>query len=682
MRNRFVVIAFLPIVLTAAGAAGERLASDRHAEGSYGKQLPLVGKLGVGPSMDAAIEDNTLYVIGRGVLYVADVSDPASPRVAGRLAGLGHVRQICVAGRIAYVTAREDGMFLVDVKRPEEPALLSHYDTVELATGIAVSGDVAFVACRTAGVELVDVSDPTRPVHLSTVRTGEAQSVVARDGILYAGVWGTLELVMCDVSNPRRPSVIARAPLDGYGDGVDVRGKYCYVATGHHSRTSPRRQEGDPGHGRGHGLEIFDVSDPANPAFVSRIKMPRFYRLGMDMWEVIVAGRYAFVADTYNGVFVVDVSRPREPCFVGCRQLPRPAGRDDPSPVGGIAIGDDHVYAAGAWSGLHVIEAANLATRVQPELDRAPTIPPPERLAPDPRFRVYRPDGQVYAAGFAEETALVAAGAAGLHAVRLWPEIEKIAEYETEGFAMDVKLLGDRVYTAEGTGGLSIWKRNGAAMARIGRYAVPGQSVKQVIVPPPGKYALVHVGPAALHVVDVSDASNPTRVLKDSRLGLLYYFPMADGLLEGRYACCHWHVSGLYWYDLYGGPKPVYTGDNYPFRIGSRGGVAYRDHDALATYRGKYFILRRGETRSPDELPLFGVPGQAISGKPSIFDNTLYASDRYAGTVTAVDITKIDQPRLLGHLQLEEHPGLVVVCRGMPVIPAGYQGLLVWNLTR
>jgi len=660
----------------------ERLANGREAEGLYGKQLPLVGKLGLGPSMDAVVEGDTLYVIGRGVLYVADLSDPASPRVVGRLAGLGRVRQICVAAGIAYVTAREDGMFLVDVSRPQKPTLLCHYDTVELATGIAVSGDVAFVACRTAGVELVDVSDPTKPVHLSTVRTGEAQSVVARDGILYAGVWGTLELVICDVSNPRRPSVIAKAPLDGYGDGVDVRGRYCYVATGHHSRRRPRRQEGDPGYGCGHGLEIFDISDPANPVFVSRIKMPRFYRLGMDMWDVVVSGDYAFVADTYNGVFVVDVSRPREPRFVGSRQLPRPAGQGDPSPVGGIAIADDYVYAAGAWSDLHVIEAADLATRVQPEPDRTPTIPPPRQPEPDPRFRVYKPDGQVYAAGFAGETALVAAGAAGLHAVRLWPQIRKITEYQTEGFATDVKVLGDRVYVAEGTGGLSIWKRNGAGLARIGRYRVAGQSVRQVVVPPPGKYALVHVGPAALHIVDVSDAGNPTRALEDSRLGLLYYFPMADGLLEDRYACCHWHVSGLYWYDLYGGPKPVYTGDNYPFRIGSRNGVVYLDHSALVTYRGKYFILRRGETRPPEDVPLYGVPGRAISGKPSIFGSTLYASDRYSGTVTAVDITRIEKPRLLGHLQLDEHPGLVVAHRDVPVVPAGYQGLLVWNLTR
>jgi hypothetical protein len=222
--------------------------------------------------MDAAVVGSTLYVIGQGKLHVADISEPASPKVVGKLTHLGNTRQIVVKDGITCITAREDGLFIVDVRRPEKPGLLCHDDTIELATGIAVSGDVAFVACRHYGVELVDVSNPRKPAHLSTVRTGEAQSVVARDGILYAGVWGSRELIVCDVKNPRKPFIIARAPLDGYGDGVDVRGKHCYVATGHHSREMPRAREGDPGYGHGHGLEIFDISNPAKPVFVSRIK--------------------------------------------------------------------------------------------------------------------------------------------------------------------------------------------------------------------------------------------------------------------------------------------------------------------------------------------------------------------------------------------------------------------------
>jgi len=59
--------------------------------------------------------------------------------------------------------------------------------------------------------------------------------------------------------------------------------------------------------------------------------------------------------------------------------------------------------------------------------------------------------------------------------------------------------------------------------------------------------------------------------------------------------------------------------------------------------------------------------------------STLYLSNRVRGTIKVVDIARIESPRLLAELQLDEHPGPVVVHNGIPVIPAGYQGLLVWK---
>ena len=656
----------------------EDAALAARSDSTFGTELPFLNELGVGPCMDAEVVGRTLYVIGRGKLYVADVSDAASPKVVGSLGGLGHVRQLCVKHGVAYVTAREDGLFLVDIGTPDRPRLLSHYDTVELATGIAVSGDVAMVACRTAGVELVDVSDPARPRHLSTIRTGEAQSIDARDGILYAGVWASRELVVCDVSNPRKPAVIARAELDGYGDGVDVRGDYCYVATGHHSRRNPRKKLGDPGYGNGHGLEIFDVSDPARPRLIGGVKFPPIYRLGMDMWGVTATDDYAFVADTYNGLFVVDISDPSEPKIVARRQLPLVEGRDDPSPVGGLAVGDGTIHAAGVWSDLHVIEAP-MARPVLPEPDRAAPIPPPSESEPDPRFRVYKPRGQVHAVAFDREVAFVAAGMDGLHAVSLSPRIESLQKYPTRGFAFGVAVFDQNVYVAEGTGGLSIWHHSGhGKLEPKGRYLAGNESIRQVIVPRPGRFALLHVGPGTLHIVNVTDSATPGRVLRESHLGLFYSSPLPQGLLDDRYTCCHWHVSGLYWYDL-AGETPAPTGQRYPFRIGSRNGVTFLDTRALATCQGGYALLSPSESRPPEKLAIQRIPKLTFHGKPTVAGTMLYVSDRYTGQVTAIDIADPTNPQLTAQLNLPEHPGPVVVYNGVPVIPAGYQGLVVWE---
>lgn len=663
---------------TPAGAGESTAMGTGHPEDRYGRRLEVVGALGVGPCMDVAVAGRWLYAIGNGELRVADLSAPASPRLVARLGDLGNTRQIEVRDGIACITAREDGLFLVDVSTPDRPAPLCHYDTIELATGIALSGPVAFVACRTYGVELVDITDPRRPRHLSSVRTGEAQSVVARDGILYVGVWGTRELVICDVRNPRQPVILARAPLDGYGDGVDVRGRFCYVATGHHARGLKQRDDpADPAYGAGHGLEIFDVADPAKPSLVSRLKLPRFYSLGMDMWGVTVAGPYAFVADTFNGVFVADVSDPARPHFVAHRQLDYVEKERKPSFVGGIALSKDYIYVAGGYTDLHAVAAPGLALPPTPEPDHAPAIPP-ETAAADARFDVYKPAGQVYAVAFAADTAWVAAGAAGLHAVQLWPEIKVLATLPTDGFAMDVKVLGEMVFVAEGRGGLSIWHRgDGAAVERVGRYAVPGQSIKQVVVPVPGRYALLHVGQNTLQIVDVANPAQPRLVMKDSRLGLLYGDQITHGLIGSRYASCFWHVTGFYWYDLYGAPTPAYTGDNYAQRLSAENGAAVLGDALLVTYAGGYFVLAPKETRPPEALPRFGIEGRRLDGKPSIFGNRLYVSNRFWGRVTRVDISKPEAPRCLDALDLDGNPGRVVERNGKMIIPAGYQGLLV-----
>jgi hypothetical protein len=661
------IVSAVSLVLQFASPVASRGATEDTV-----RPLPIVASAGIGPTMDVATDGDLLFAVGQGRLSVLDIHQPAKPKLLGTLAGLGQVRQVTVYEGVAYVTAREDGLFLIDVRRPDSPQLLSHYDTIELATGIAVSGPVAFVACRNCGVELVDVTDGRQPRHLSTIRVGEAQSVAVRDGILYAGVWATREVAICDVRNPRRPRLLAKAPLDGYGDGVAVQGHYCYAATGHHRRGLPSEKPGDPGYGGGHGLEIFDVADPGQPQFVGRVKLPPLYRLGYDMWRVTVGERFAFVADTFNGVFVIDITEPQAPRVVARGQLPQVPERGDPSPTAGIAVAEGTVFAAGAWTDLHVLDAPQLATRPAPEPDRGVTIPPSESTAAVPGCRVYRPDGQVHSVALHGNVALAAAGAAGIHVVEVQPDWRCLAVVPTGGFAFDVRVCGDRVFVAEGKGGLSIWAREGGTLRRLGGYDARGQSVKQVVVPPPGKYALIHAGPNTLQVLDVSNPVQPKQVFEDRRLGLFYTAPIADGLLDGRFACCHWHVTGLYWYDLVGGPQPQYTGRNYAHRIGSQNGVAFWGQRALLVAGGTYSLVDSEESRPPHELPRHGVEGVVLSGKPTVAGHRLYLSERYLGQVQALDVTDIQRPRLLGQLQLTEHPGIVCDPEGTAFIPAGY----------
>jgi len=658
-----------------AAAADQHTLPPPHDEALYGRRLAYHKVDDVGPCMAAEVVADRLYAIGRGELYVLDTKNPEQPKLLGSLDGLGTTRQLVVRNGIAYITARQDGLWLVDVSEPARPTLLSHYDSVEMATGIWVSGNLAFLATRCYGVEIVDVSDPRQVKHVSTLKTGEAQSCWARDGVLYIGDWAPKRLLVADVSDPRRPALVAEAPLDGYGDGGCLSGKYCFAATGHHSRTRDKEQA----HGRGHGLEIYDVSQPAQPAFVSRVKFPALYSIFQDMWSARVGGGHCVVADTYNGLFVVDVRDVARPIIVAHAQLPVVPSGEHYDPVGGVALGEGVVYAAGIYTGLYVVPAAGLVRPVVPELDTPPVLTPrPQTSAEDPDFLVYRPQGQVHAVSVQEDIAWAACGAAGLAAVRLGDDLRPVGVWPGRGDVCYVSLSGDRLYTAEAEGGVGIYAIGPESRpTELGRLIVPGQGVRQVVAPPPGDFALLHCGGARIYIADVRDPAKPKIVFSDAQVGLFYGDQLVNKLYGERYLVAYWQRSGPAWYDV-SGRAPTLAGNTPDTTLYSwTDGACEFGDKLLVVKRGKVALLDPDERRSLDTLPAYGAEGIRLAGRPSAEGNRLALAQRPDRRVSLLDISDLSHPRLERQYSLEGHPGACAFWKGRLVIPAGYQGLLV-----
>lgn len=659
-------------------AAAGRTLTDKTV--AYGPVLTNSFDVGIGPTMDVTIEGRHAFAIGKRALHTLEISTPGRPRLVGSLEGLGNVRQIVVEDGIAYITSREDGLFIVDVQDPTVPRLLARHDTIEFATGVCKSGDVLFVACRTFGVELIDVSDPGSPKHVSTVRTGEAQSVVERNGYLYAGVWASSEVVTVDVRDPWRPKISARTPLDGFGDGVDVQGQFLYVATGHHSRQQPRSNPGDPGFGNGHGMEVLDISEPAKPQRIAGVKFPGLYNIRHDMWGVTIANEYAFVSDTHNGVFVLDVRDPRHPRFAGHWTVPKKKDESLPGYVAGLVPGNDHIYVAGGESDLHVLYAPQLSLIPDSENAASLSIPASRPEAPDVSYRSYRVSEQVYGVDFSSDIAIVGCGDAGVHVLKVFPQFKVLSIKETADRVTDVFVAGDRVYVAEGRGGLGIYRLQSGQLDEIGRYRVRGASVRHVEVPGDADYALLQIGVHKIQIVDVSDPSAPRQVMEDQHHGLLYGDQLMRGLVDGRYACAFWHVSGLHWYDFKAVGGPQYSGDNFPGRTGSANGLIAHRNKTLATTRGGYLLLDRDERRPLGDVPLHRLGSKREHlGKPTINADRLYAVNRRTGRVTIADISNPIQPKLIEQFEVAGNPARCIVHNDVLIIPAGYQGLLVFD---
>lgn len=92
------------------------------------------------------------------------------------------------------------------------------------------------------------------------------------------------------------------------------------------------------------GLQVIDISDPANPVIVGAVATPD------DALGIALSGNYAYVADWSSGLQVIDISDPTNPVIVG-------AG----GTLGGkseVALSGNYAYVAG-YSRLDVVDISN-----------------------------------------------------------------------------------------------------------------------------------------------------------------------------------------------------------------------------------------------------------------------------------------------------------------------------------
>ncbi|QDT85603.1 LVIVD repeat protein [Gimesia chilikensis] len=676
------------------------------------EQQPTVDA-GVGPGMDVVRDGDNLFMLQERNLVILSIKDPGRPTVVGELKGIGNLRQIVVRGDIAYITAREDGLFVVDVSARSAPKLLSHYDSIEFATGIDVQGQYAFVAQRWFGVEIIDVSNPKKLTHVSVVRVGEAQSCVVSDGYLYAGAWEECRVAICDVRNPAKPKQIAEVILNGRGDGLCVENGILYAACGHHQPGAAHSLD-DPRYGNGNGMEIFDVSNPAQPKHLSRVQFGwRYYYSWPDTWRVKLSFPYAYLYHTHNGVFIFDVSNPRQPKELAQIRIPRHPGETgyrklstvdksgtrpkalpfDPaevcySPVCGLETVDGYLYFTGLFTDLHIFKNDKLIKEIKQETEDTGKLQTHGDYHDLHQLdslglkglATYRPGGQVYAAVEQNGIIYAACGSDGIHV--LDNELRLLQKYPTSGVAMDLQVQGTHLYAALGAEGLVCFEVDGATLKRVKSYA-GDRPIRQVQVEPNGKFAVVHAGGSGYEILDLSQANKITLVENIRGWGgLVYYRQLCNGFIDGSIIGGTWCAGRTFMSDL-SGNEPA----NLPDPIGllpdmRRGGYAACGEYALVTRDGGYSFfkpLSQGEYAA--EQPVYRIPnGPAFYGKPTVRGNILVTCDRINGVITVVDISDLKQPRLISQFQVTGNPDLAYIGDGYVLIPAGRQGLIRFAL--
>ena len=212
----------------------------------------------------------------------------------------------------------------------------------------------------------------------------------------------------------------------------------------------------------------------------------------------------------------------------------------------------------------------------------------------------------------------------------------------------------------------------------LGRFEVPKRAIRQVELSPDGRHAMIQVGANQFYILDVQDPSQPRQVLKDTRHGLLYGDQMMRGLIDDRYTCVFWHVSGLHWYDLKAEPTPAFSEKNYPERIGSSNGLIAFQDKTLATIRGGYRLLERSDAiGEPDAFLIEGRKSHQHLGVPTVAGNRLYTANRAYGIISVIDIADASKPILEREILTSGNPCRIAVKNGIAFVPNGYEGLLL-----
>jgi hypothetical protein len=151
-------------------------------------------------------------------------------------------------------------------------------------------------------------------------------------------------LQVIDISDPANPTYAGGYYTPWIARAVAISGDHAYVVD------------------EDAGLQVIDISDPAAPAYAGGYDTPGIAT------DVAISGDYAFVADHDSGLYVVDISDPAVPAYAGSYNTPGEAW--------GVVVDGDYAFVADGVSGLQVLQvfqrAVVLADSIAQSVDVSP----------------------------------------------------------------------------------------------------------------------------------------------------------------------------------------------------------------------------------------------------------------------------------------------------------------------
>lgn len=543
---------------------------------------------------------------GGTAVNIFSISDPLAPTLVGSYS-YDHAWEIFamkILDHTVYV-ADDAGITILSIADPAHPTILGRYRSTLGAHSIDTDGKICIIGSERGVYEIVDVSDPRAPFRVTraSIITGayDINAVVLLGDVAYVG--GDTGNVWClDISTPSSPQVKSVTPMPGgfRPRSMHVLGTRLVIGGG--------GLFWFPGN-----VSIFEIVDRTNLVLRSSITV-----VGAVL-DCDAPGATLYVATgtvALQTVDITDVTRPR--------LLATIATDSDTAIIRrGLCVRNGFGFVADGSAGLRVINCS-------------------EASAPHP-LNEFDTKGMTRDVQLVENTAFLADYNNGLQIV----DVSKLEQPEliggvrtTNGYAMQLKVLGDVCFIANGPGGLqpvniankrlpSLYKPlsigdealcvclvgNKALVGYSGGFKVidvsnPGSLVEQVdfkcggsvrdIVVDEGRAYLACNG---LRIVDVA---NP---LEPKMLGSLAGSSAWGLAVRAKTVYMANGDSGLYIIDADDPSKPVVKLNGIPGMYQARAVTIQQNYAFVACGQNGLEIIDISNNAAPVRLPKFNTTG-------------------------------------------------------------------------
>ena len=407
-------------------------------------------------AIEIAVAADRIYIADASSgLSVIDISDPASPVLLGSLTLQSNIEEIVVEDNHAYIANGIDGLRIIDISEPTSLYEKGFFSSGNFTKGVTVQGNRVGLA-GDLGFRIIDVSDPAEPVQLGFFDTGsQAYAVTFKNTIAYMAN-GSDGLRIIDINDPSDLSEVKLSNTGCWARKVVVSGDHAYV-------------------GNGGGLNIIDISDPANPFETGIYDINDGFASSRDL---AISGNHIYLAYDMMRLNIIDITDKTNPIKISSFHTGNYSM--------GVAVSGDYAYATDEGRGLRIIDISDPYAPTEVGSSSRNVF---EAIAVSSGY-AYIAGMEFYIFDVSDPTTPI-----------------EVVSYDTPGSLRNIAVDGKYVYVADGDMGLRILDVSSSTnLFEVGFYDTDGRAYGVTVS---GDYAYIADGEMGLRVLDISDPTSP-----------------------------------------------------------------------------------------------------------------------------------------------------------------------------